>query len=270
MVFLESQACSEAIQPCFAHALANWAFHSNWNGDISRPWKLPFIGNLHNLIGSVPHRALHQLSLKHGPLMHVQLGELSTIVVSSPESAKEVMKTHDIHFASRPSILVAEIISYNCTSITFGPSISSKEGSVINLTEKLYSSTYDVVSMAALGKKTKEQETLLHILGEVIVLAAGFDIGDLYPSIKLLQMISGLRSRLMKLHQQADKILEGIIHEHKLAANNADDKGEKQQEDLLDVLLKFQDDGLEIPLTSDNIKSVLVVSFFTLLVFIYS
>ncbi|KAG8362683.1 hypothetical protein BUALT_BualtUnG0051300 [Buddleja alternifolia] len=259
------------------------------------PWKLPFIGNLHNLIGSLPHRGLHHLALKHGPLMHLQLGELSAIVVSSPQAAKEVMKTHDITFASRPSVLVAEIISYNCTSITFGPYgdywrqlrkicklellstkrvqsfrpireqvysdlirlIASKEGSIITLTEKLYSSTYDAISRAALGKKTKDQEKLVKILEEVIVLVAGFDIGDLFPSIKLFQMVSGLRPRLMKLHKEADRILEDIIHEHKLA-NGDDDEGAEKQEDLVDVLLKYQDEGLELPLTTDNIKAVLV------------
>ncbi|KAG8382758.1 hypothetical protein BUALT_Bualt05G0110600 [Buddleja alternifolia] len=259
------------------------------------PWKLPFIGNLHNLIGSVPHRGLHQLALKHGPLMHLQLGELSAVIVSSPEAAKQVMKTHDINFASRPSVLVAEIISYNSTSISFGPYgdywrqlrkictlellstkrvqsfrpireqvysdliklISSKEGSVINLTEKLYSSTYDAISRAALGKNMKKQEKLLKILEEVIILVAGFNLGDLFPSIKLIQMMSGLRPRLMKLHKQADIILEDIIHEHKLA-NGDDDEGAEKHEDLVDVLLKLQNDGLELPLTTDNIKAVLV------------
>ncbi|KAI3456830.1 hypothetical protein Pfo_013493 [Paulownia fortunei] len=259
------------------------------------PWKLPFIGNMHNLIGSVPHRALHDLALKYGPVMHLQLGELSAVVVSSPDAAKEVMKTHDINFASRPSIIVAEIISYGCTSITFGPYgdywrqlrkictlellsmkrvqsfrsireqvfldltrwIASNEGSPVNLTEKLYSSTYALTSMAALGKKTKEQDELLPILKEAIGLGAGFDMADVYPSVKLLQMISGLRKRATKLHQEVDRILEDIIREHRIANAVKNDESEKQ-EDLVDVLLKFQDDALELPLTTDNIKSVIL------------
>jgi len=32
------------------------------------PWKLPIIGNIHNLIGSQPHRKLGELSKKYGPI----------------------------------------------------------------------------------------------------------------------------------------------------------------------------------------------------------
>ena len=39
-------------------------------------------------------------------LMHIQVGEVSTIVVPSPKTAKEVMKTHDINYLSQGLILL--------------------------------------------------------------------------------------------------------------------------------------------------------------------
>jgi hypothetical protein len=85
------------------------------------PWKLPIFGSIHHLIGALPHHRMRELSQKYGPLMHLQLGETSAIVVSSKEIAKEVLKTNDVTFAQRPRFLGAEISSYGFTDIVFSP-----------------------------------------------------------------------------------------------------------------------------------------------------
>uniref|UniRef100_N1QQG7 Cytochrome P450 71D10 n=1 Tax=Aegilops tauschii TaxID=37682 RepID=N1QQG7_AEGTA len=45
---------------------------------------------------------MRDLARRHGPVMLLRLGEVPTLVVSSPEAAREVMKTHDMLFATRP------------------------------------------------------------------------------------------------------------------------------------------------------------------------
>jgi hypothetical protein len=66
------------------------------------PWALPVIGHLHHLAGALPHRALRDLARRHGPLMLLRFGEVPVVVASSPATAREIMKTHDVDFATRP------------------------------------------------------------------------------------------------------------------------------------------------------------------------
>ncbi|XP_047172691.1 cytochrome P450 71D11-like [Vigna umbellata] len=266
------------------------------------PWKLPVIGNIHNLLSSAPHRKLRDLAKIYGPLMHLQLGEVFTIIVSSPEYAKEIMKTHDLIFASRPTILASDIMAYESTDIMFSPygkywrqlrkictvelfthkrvnsfnpireeeltnlvkMIDSHKGSPFNLTEALLSSVYNIISRAAFGMKCKDQEEFISLINEAMTVGSGFNIGDLFPSAKWLQLLSGLRPKIERLHQQLDHILEGIINKHKEAKSKAREGHGEAQEDLVDVLLKFQDDNdsnQDIYLTNSNIKAIILDIF---------
>jgi len=261
------------------------------------PRKLPIIGNIHNLLFSQPHRKLRDLALKYGPLMHLQLGEVSTIVISSPECAKEVMKTHDINFATRPKLLASEILSYNSTDIAFAPygnywrqlrkictlellslkrvnsyqpireeelsnlvkRIDSEKGSPINLTEAVLSSIHTIASRAAFGKKCKDQEKFISVIKKTSNISSGFYIGDFFPST-WLQLLSGLRHKLEGLHQQADQIMENIIDEHKEAKSKAN---QWEAEDLVDVLIQYEDGSKQdFSLTRNNIKAIILVWIF--------
>ena len=83
-----------------------------------KPW--PIIGNL-NLIGSLPHRSIHELTQKYGPIMHLRFGSFPVVVGSSAEMAKAFLKTHDVTFASRPKIAAGKYTTYNYSDITWSP-----------------------------------------------------------------------------------------------------------------------------------------------------
>ncbi|KAL2477929.1 Cytochrome [Forsythia ovata] len=73
------------------------------------PYPIPIIGNILEL-GQKPHLSLAKLSKTYGPLMYLKIGYLETIVVSSPEIAKDVLQKYDHVLSSRsvPSAAMAE------------------------------------------------------------------------------------------------------------------------------------------------------------------
>ncbi|XP_068643844.1 cytochrome P450 93A3-like [Aristolochia californica] len=84
------------------------------------PRALPIVGHLH-LLAPIPHQALHKLSTRYGPLMHIRLGSVSSIVSSSAETAKEFLKTQELHFSSRPSSAVVRYLTYGSADFSFAP-----------------------------------------------------------------------------------------------------------------------------------------------------
>ena len=271
------------------------------------PWKLPIVGNIHQLFGSsLPHK-FRELANKHGPLMYLKVGEVPTIIVSSPEYAKEVMRTHDVVFASRPRVLFAEIILYDCTDLGFAPYgeywrqlrkictqellstarvqsfrpireeelfsliewVSSNVGLTINLTERISMFMYSLISRAACSRNSIENKDFISVLGEVVKTSLDFELANLFPSVSLFSLISPSRRKLESLKQRAAMILENIIQEHK-EKKLAEKSGESgTEEDLLDVLLKFHNNSDHgFSLTSDNLKAVIFVSTFILCCFI--
>ncbi|CAL1358764.1 unnamed protein product [Linum trigynum] len=87
------------------------------------PWKLPVIGNLHQLAFSSKSALIHhrfaELAKQYGPVMHLQLGETSNVLLSSPETTREYLKTHDHNFSYKSYTPSASIIFYGGRDIAF-------------------------------------------------------------------------------------------------------------------------------------------------------
>lgn len=84
------------------------------------PYPFPIIGNIFQL-GSHPHQTLTNLSQTYGPLMSLKLGTVTTIVVSSPKIAKEMLQKHDLVFSSRSPPAAANSLNHIENSIVLLP-----------------------------------------------------------------------------------------------------------------------------------------------------
>ncbi|GKD49882.1 cytochrome P450 71AV8-like protein, partial [Tanacetum coccineum] len=180
------------------------------------------------------------------------LGEVSAVVISSPVLAKQVLKAHDLVFADRPKILSAEIVGYNYKDIVFAPygeywrqmrkicilellsakkvrsfhlvreeeswklneDIRMHESKPINLTHKIFTMMNVIATRVAVGSRFKDQRTLLAWIEEIITLSGGFDVSDLFPSFRLIHLITGMRKKLTTIHDKIDKTFDSIIFDH--------------------------------------------------------
>lgn len=156
--------------------------------------------------------------------MHLQLGEVSTVVASSPEMAREIMKTHDVTFSTRPMNLASEIMSYGRKDIICAPYgeywreirkicmqellsakqvqsfrrvreeylelvqwITSNASTPINLSEKIFSNSFQTTVRMAFEAKSNDHDEFILLGKEIIQLASGFGLWDFFPSCKLFK-----------------------------------------------------------------------------------
>ncbi|PWA50583.1 Costunolide synthase [Artemisia annua] len=254
------------------------------------PPKLPIIGNLLQVKSLTPYRILRDLARQYGPIMHLQLGQLPTVVISTPRLAQEIMNASVSSIADRPVTTTSQIFYYKAQDIGFslyGPywvqmrkicaselltaervrsygylqaeelenmhkSLESLAGTVIDFRQIMTQTVNNVICRATLGDNYKDQKELIELLNEMMNGLGDMDVVSYFPSLQFLNGISGKKGKWLKTHKQLDIILDDILEEHKNRKGQSRD-----HEALLDVLVRVKDAGdLDVPITNDNIKAV--------------
>ncbi|CAM0946434.1 unnamed protein product [Alopecurus aequalis] len=265
------------------------------------PWRLPVIGNFHQVLtrGPLVHRTMADLARRFdAPLMYLQLGEVPVVVASSPEAAKEITKTHDLSFSTRPwspsvrvmvadgdaeglvfarygalwrklrKICVLELLSARrvrsfrhlreeeARRLVAGIAAAASPGeATVDVGRRITATMTDSVIRAMIGDRFDRREEFLESLTEGIKIAAGFSLADLFPSWKIVSLVSGTARRAEENHHKIFELMDSVIMQHQRRRVAGCDVVEA---DMVDVLLRLQkDDGLEVPLTMGTIKSVI-------------
>ncbi|RLM78044.1 cytochrome P450 CYP71K14 [Panicum miliaceum] len=265
------------------------------------PWALPVIGHLHLLARSLPHRVMRDLARRHGPLMLLRFGEVPVVVASSPAAAREVMRTHDAAFASRPIGPMSRLWFQGAEGILFAPYGDDWRQLRRVCTQELLSARR-VQSF----RPVREDELRL-LLRSVASAAAGAGPVNLTALISTyiadstvraiigsrrlkdrdayLRMLKGLfgimpgmslpdlfpSSRLAMLVSRAPARIKAYRRSMRQIMDGiiqehrdraAPGDAEEEEEDFVDVLLRLQKEvDSQFPLTTENIKTVMLDIF---------
>ncbi|KAL5550472.1 hypothetical protein UlMin_000648 [Ulmus minor] len=264
------------------------------------PPKLPIIGNLHQL-GTNPHISLRNLAQKYGKILYLKLGEIPTVIVSSPRLAEKLFKSHDIALSNRPQIISAKYLFYNCTDIGFSPYGAYwryiRKICIIELLSTKRVQSFSFVreeEVARLVSRVSEScpgtVSLSKLLGSYannvvcrVAFGMDFTVGGDYDKQgfqKLLQeyqeLLGGLSIEDFFPSKDFIHILTGMKSRlvntftrfdklfDEIIAEHQNPKRERDEKkvDLVDVLLDIQkNDSGEMPLTVNNVKAIILDMF---------
>lgn len=119
----------------------------------------------------------------------------------------------------------------------------------------------DTTVHTILGRRFKENDTLLRYVDGALRIAGGLTLPDLFPSSRLARALCGTLSRADAFRDSLMEYMGGVIAEHLEIRRSSSEV--EHQEDLIDILLRIKgENNLEFPLTMTDIKHLIFVSFF--------
>ncbi|KAL6888797.1 hypothetical protein ACP4OV_009823 [Aristida adscensionis] len=219
------------------------------------PWALPVIGHLHHLLRSpLAHRAMSDIArrLDDAPLVYLRLGEVPVVVASSPDAAREFMKTHDVKFATRPWSPTVKIMMQDGQGLVLAPygalwrqlrkisilellsarrvqsfrrvreeevarlvaGVAAAGEAAVNVSERIAVLINDSVMRAMIGDRFERREEFLENIAEGIKITTGFNLGDLFPSSRLAGLVGGMARRAAENHRKQFELVDCAIRQH--------------------------------------------------------
>ncbi|XP_074264524.1 cytochrome P450 76T24-like [Silene latifolia] len=196
------------------------------------PKAWPIIGNIHQL-GDRPHCSVTELSKKYGSIMTLKLGTITTIVISSPEVAREMFLKHDLTFSSRAFPDGATVSNHHKHSMVWlpvGPKWREfRKIAVVQLftNHRLDSSqgSYDSSSL----------QEFKDIVWPVLELAGKPNVSDFFPLVRHLDL-QGVLRKISVYYKKTLEVFNRII-EKRLR------DGITVKDDVLGTLLKLVEDN---------------------------
>ncbi|KAK3195379.1 hypothetical protein Dsin_026689 [Dipteronia sinensis] len=242
------------------------------------PKGYPIIGNM-TMMDQLTHHGLTHLAAKYGGLLHLKMGSLHIVAVSTPEMAREVLQVQDIIFSNRPTNIAITYLTYDRADMAFadyGPfwrqmrkifvmklfsrrraeswasvreevdsavqSVVKQIGVPVKIGELIFSMTRKITYKAAFGSVSHEgQDEFVKIMQEFSKLFGAFNIADFIPWLGWVHA-SEFNRRLIRARESLDGFIDTVIDDH-LAKKRGNTEGkldgDEVDSDMVDELMAF-------------------------------
>ncbi|XVF49767.1 hypothetical protein PTKIN_Ptkin04bG0040800 [Pterospermum kingtungense] len=176
---------------------------------------------------------------------------------------KQIRKISVLELFSNQRIHSSEFIRDEEVELVINKiSSASLKGESINLTEMLMFVSNNIVSRCLLSRKSEEEDgssKFGRLPRRVMILFSSICVGDMFPYLRWLDVLTGLIPSLKALSGELDEYFDQIIEKH-TALKSHDEVIDKK--DFVSIILQLRKAGmLEKELTQDSIKAILLDLF---------
>ncbi|XP_037479558.1 cytochrome P450 84A1-like [Triticum dicoccoides] len=255
------------------------------------PYPLPIVGNMF-IMDQLTHRGLAALAKRYGGILHLRLGQVHAVVLSTPEYAREVLQAQDVAFSNRPATVAAIYLTYDRADMAFahyGPfwrqmrklcvmklfsrrragtwlavrdesaalvrAVARRSGECVNLGELIFNLTKNVTFRAAFGADAAGDAGKRD---EFIAIMQEFS--QLFGGSSIGDFIpwlgwadQGLNVRARAARTALDEFIDRIIDEHMRRGKNPDDV----DADMVDDMLAFLPEAKPKKTAGDDLQNSL-------------
>ncbi|KAK2375820.1 cytochrome P450 76T24 [Trifolium repens] len=184
------------------------------------PSPYPIIGNILELVGTNPLDAFTHLSKIYGPIITLKLGTSTTIVISSPQIAKETLHTYDLVFSSRTVPDAAKSLDHHKVSLVWMPPSSKWRTLRRACATKIFSTQQ--LDSTKFHRKRKVQDLINYVhkfsekgeafdFGEVVLATVMNSISETFISMDLFHYCGS--SDVDKKSKEFKEMVYGIMEE---------------------------------------------------------
>ncbi|KAI9108959.1 hypothetical protein K1719_020264 [Acacia pycnantha] len=140
-----------------------------------------------------------------------------------------------------------------------------KNGTSVNMSRLIIATSNNIVSRCILGQKFDTADgkySIGDIARKVSVQLVAFSFGNFFPSLRWMDFVTGLISKLNATFREIDAFLDEVLVQHKSARRTKDEDHKSEKKDFIDILHQLQqDDQLDFEFTQADLKAMITDMF---------